>query len=43
MKQVYQIAEKAIAGASQAKAFTSVREIALEQTKKPEITGKAEG
>ncbi|MBW2164196.1 MAG: hypothetical protein JRF43_07095 [Deltaproteobacteria bacterium] len=43
MKQVHQIAEKAIAGASQAKAFTSVREIALEQAKKPEITGKAEG
>jgi hypothetical protein len=43
MKQVYQIAEKAIAGASQAKAFTSVKEIALEQAKKPEITGKAEG
>jgi hypothetical protein len=43
MKQVHQIAEKAIEGASPAKAFTSVKEIALEQAKKPEITGKAEG
>jgi hypothetical protein len=43
MKQVHQIAEKAIEGASQTKAFTSVKEIAMEQAKKPEITRKAEG
>jgi uncharacterized coiled-coil protein SlyX len=42
MKQVHQIAEKAIEGASQTKAFTSVKEIAMEQAKKPEITRKAE-
>jgi hypothetical protein len=43
MNKVHQIAEKAIAGASQAKAFTSVKEIALEQAKKPEIIGRSEG
>jgi len=42
MKQVHQIAEKAIEGASQARAFSSVKEIALEQARKPESLAKNE-
>jgi hypothetical protein len=42
MKQVHQIAEKAIEGASQNRAFSSVKEIALEQARKSESAGKKE-
>lgn len=42
MKQVHQIAEKAIEGASQAKAFGSVKEIAMEQARTPETISKTD-